>query len=78
MGLHVCIYQAQQELYQEKVHLAIADGKAGVEFANQHYTFIVDYGQNMELRVNNKEQLGLMFYHCSLTNNVALLIDKML
>ena len=34
VGLHVRMYQAQQALYQEKVDLAIADAKAGVEFVN--------------------------------------------
>ena len=34
VGLYVHMYRAQQALYQEKVDLAIADTKAGMEFSN--------------------------------------------
>ena len=45
VDLYVHMYQAQQALYQEKVHLATADEKAGEEFTMQQHTFIVDYSR---------------------------------
>ena len=47
--------------------MAIADAKAGVEFVNRQYTFVVDYGQNMELPVYNKEQPGVTYYFSPLS-----------
>jgi hypothetical protein len=67
VGLHVRMYRAQRALYQEKVDLAIADAKAGVEFHHRQYTFVVDYGQNMELPVYNKEQPGVTYYFSPLS-----------
>ncbi len=41
---------------------AVADATAGKEHLVRRYTFVVDYGQNMELPVYNKEQPGCTYY----------------
>ncbi len=41
---------------------AVADATAGKENLVRRYTFVVDYGQNMELPVYNKEQPGCTYY----------------
>ncbi len=54
--------RAQRVLYQAKVVDAVADATAGNEHLVRRYTFVVDYGQNMELPVYNKEQPGCTYY----------------
>ncbi len=54
--------RAQRALYQAKVADAVADATARKEHSLRRYTFVVDYGQNMELPVYNKEQLGCTYY----------------
>ena len=58
IGEHARMYQAQQVMYQEKMEDAIADAKEDKPFQDCRYTFVVDYGQNMELPVNNSQQTG--------------------
>ncbi len=41
---------------------AVADATAGKEYLLRRYIFVVDYGQNMELPVYNKEQPGYTYY----------------
>ncbi len=53
---HVEMARAQRALYQAKVADAIADATAGKDHAERRYTFVVNYGQNMELPVYNNEQ----------------------
>ena len=43
--------------------------KWGVCFKDCRHTFVVDYGQNMELPVFNNNQLGVMYYYSPLTVN---------
>jgi hypothetical protein len=43
--------RAQRALYQAKVADAVADATARKEHLVRRYTFVVDYGQNMELPV---------------------------
>ena len=40
----------------------VADATARKEHSVRRYTFVVDYGQNMELPVYNKEQPGCTYY----------------
>jgi hypothetical protein len=67
IGEHVRMYRAQRFLYQEKVEEAIADGKEGKQFEERRYTFVVDYGQNMELPVYNSQQPGVTYYYSPLS-----------
>ena len=61
-------------MYQQKVEEAIEDAKGGVGFEDRHYTFVVDYGQNMELPVFNNEQPGITYYYSLLTvNNLGMI-----
>jgi hypothetical protein len=54
--------RAQRALYQAKVALAVQDATAKKDHLRRVYTFIVNYGQNMELPVYNKEQPGCTYY----------------
>jgi hypothetical protein len=64
---HVEMARAQRALYQAKVADAIADATAGKDHAERRYTFVVDYGQNMELPVYNNEQPGITYYYSPLS-----------
>jgi hypothetical protein len=59
---HIKMARAQRALYQAKVADAVADAAAGKEHLVRRNTFVVDYGQNMELPVYNIEQPGCMYY----------------
>ncbi len=61
-AVHIKMARAQRALYQAKVADAVADANAGKEHLVRRYTFVVDYGQNMELPVYNKEQPGCTYY----------------
>ena len=43
--------RAQRSLYQAKVEQAVSSAQAGVEHEKKTHTFVVDYGQNMELPI---------------------------
>jgi hypothetical protein len=60
--VHIKVARAQGALYQAKVADAVADATAGKEHLVRRYTFVVDYGQNMELPMYNKDQPGCMYY----------------
>jgi hypothetical protein len=64
---HVEMARAQRALYQAKVADAVADATAGKDHGERRYTFVVDYGQNMELPVYNKEQPGITYYYSPLS-----------
>jgi hypothetical protein len=64
---HVEMARAQRALYQAKVADAVADATAGKDHAARRYTFVVDYGQNMELPVYNNEQPGITYYNSPLS-----------
>jgi hypothetical protein len=64
---HVKMARAQRALYQAKVADAVADVTEGKDHAERRYTFVVDYGQNMELPVYNKEQPGITYYYSPLS-----------
>jgi hypothetical protein len=59
---HIKMARAQRALYQAKVAYAVADATARKELLVRRYSFVVDYGQNMELPVYNKEQPGCTNY----------------
>jgi hypothetical protein len=64
---HVNMARAPRALYQAKVADAVADATKGIDHAERRYTFVVDYDQNMELPVYNKEQPGITFYYSPLS-----------
>ena len=53
-------------LYIERVEVAVMDAKAGPQFSDHRYTFVVDYSQNMGLPDHNQEQPKLTYYSYSL------------
>jgi hypothetical protein len=59
---HIKMARAQRALYQAKVADAVADATARKEHSVRRYTFVVDYGQNMELPIYNKKQPGCTYY----------------
>ncbi len=66
---HIEMARAQRALYQAKVADAVADATAGKDHnhTERRYTFVVDYGQNMELPVYNDEQPGITYYYSPLS-----------
>ena len=64
---HVEMARAQRAFYQAKVADAVADATAGRDHSERRYTFVVDYGQNMELPVYNNEQPGITYYYSPLS-----------
>ena len=46
---HIKMARAQRALYQSKVDLAVCHATEKKEHCDRAYTFVVDYGQNMEL-----------------------------
>jgi hypothetical protein len=64
---HVEMARAQRALYQAKVADAVADAKEGKEHTERRYTFVVDYGQNMELPSYKDEQPGITYYYSPLS-----------
>jgi len=64
---HVKMARAQRALYKAKVADAVEDATAGKDHDERRYTFVVDYGQNMELPVYNKEQPGVTYYYSPLS-----------
>jgi hypothetical protein len=53
---HIKMASVQRALYQAKVALANEDAKVNKNHSARVCTFVVDYRQNMELPVYNKEQ----------------------
>ena len=67
MGTHVQMARVQRELYRHYVNKAINDAEIGALHSERSYTFVVDYGQNMELPVFNHEQPGCAYYYSPLS-----------
>jgi hypothetical protein len=65
-AMHVQMARAQCALYQELVALAVADAMEEKEHTEQRYTFVMDYWQNMELPIYNKEQPRCTYYYSPL------------
>jgi hypothetical protein len=52
--------RAQRALYQKLVADVVSDAEEGKDHTERRYTFVVDYGQNMELPAyTNDEQPGI-------------------
>jgi hypothetical protein len=64
---HVQMARAQRTLYQALVADAVSDAKEGKDHVERRYTFVVDYGQNMEVPVFNDEQPGCSYYYSPLS-----------
>ena len=64
---HVKMAREKRKLYQQKVADAVEDAKVRRTHGERRYTFVVYYGQNMELAIFNKEQLGVTYYYSPLS-----------
>ena len=64
---HIKMARAQRALYRAKVAQAVQDATAKKDHSEKVYTFVVDYGQNMELPSFNSEQPGCTYYFSPLT-----------
>jgi hypothetical protein len=64
---HIKMARAQRALYQVKVALAVQDATAKKDHSRRVYTFVVDYRQNMELFIYNKEQPSCTYYFSPLS-----------
>ncbi len=74
--VHVKAARAQQSLYQECIKRAVSDTKQNVNHNSKTYTLVVNYCQNMEVPVFNKEQPGCSYcysplgvYTCGVVNH---------
>ena len=70
---HIKMARAQRKLYQDKVEAA----QRTVDRPNSErtYTFVVDYRQNMELPIFNKEQPACTYYYSPMTVNNLGMVD---
>ena len=64
---HIKMAWAQRALYQEKVCAAVNNAKEGIDHGLRTYTFVVNYGQNMELPIYNSKQPGCTYYFSPLS-----------
>ena len=64
---HVKMARIQRMLYQQTVANAVEVAKLRRPHGKRWYTFVVDYGQNMELPMFNKEQPGVTYYYSPLS-----------
>ncbi len=60
---HLFMARAQRALYRTVVSNAISDAKVKKPHSEKTFTFVVDYGQNMQLPVFNQEQPGTTYYY---------------
>ena len=70
---HIKMARAQRQLYQDKVERAVKS--VDNPHSERMYTFVVDYGQNMELPIFNKEQPGCTYYYSPMTVNNLGMVD---
>ena len=66
-AVHIKMARAQHSLYQAKVEAAIRSARAGNIHSEKTYTFVVDYGQNMEIPVYKEQQPGCTYYFSPLS-----------
>jgi hypothetical protein len=64
---HIKMARTQRKLYQEKV--AKAKRTATNPHDSRTYTFVIDYGQNMDLPKFGQEQPGMTYYYSPMTVN---------
>ena len=65
-AVHVNAARVQRLLYRFYVNKAIKDATVNVAHSDRCYTFVVDYGQNMELPVYHDQQPGVRYYYSPL------------
>ena len=70
---HICMARVQRTLYRDKVDAARMS--VNKPHSESTYTFVVDYGQNMELPVFNKEQPGCTYYYSPMTVTNLRIVD---
>ncbi len=70
---HIKMARAQRQLYQDKVEKARRT--VGKIHSERTYTFVVDYGQNMELPEFNAEQPGATYYYSPMSVNNLGMVD---
>jgi hypothetical protein len=70
---HILMARAQRMLYRDKIDAARMS--VNKPHSERTYTFVVDYGQNMELPIFNKEQPGCTYYYSPMTVNVLGMVD---
>ncbi len=63
---HIKMARVQRALYQVKVERTVRDAATKKDHSERVYTFIVDYGQNMELPSYRGEQPGCKYYFSQL------------
>jgi hypothetical protein len=70
---HIQMARAQRTLYCQKVD----EARMSVDKPHSEgtYTFVVDYGQNIELPIFNKEQPGCPYYYSPMTVNNLGMVD---
>ena len=66
-ALHISMARAQRGLSQVKIELAMRDARLGTVHSKRTYTFVVDFGQNMELPVFHTQQPGCTYYYSPLS-----------
>ena len=64
---HVSMVQVQRLVYVQLVHKARQHAQLNVPHSIRSYTFVCDYGQNMELPIFNREQPGCSYYFSPLS-----------
>lgn len=60
-AMHIRMARSQRALYQSKIEEAQKDAREDKEHSERRYTFVVEYGQNMELPVYNMQQPGCTY-----------------
>ncbi len=63
---HIRMARAQRALYQALVADAVSNAKEEKDHGARRYTFVVYYGQNMEIPIFNDEQPGCTYLYNSL------------
>jgi hypothetical protein len=74
-ALHVYASRIQRKLYQEAAKRAREDAEANTPHPVRVRTYVVDFGQNMEMPVFNREQAGCTYYFSPLTVNNCGVVD---
>ena len=58
---HMKMARVQRIMYQFYVAKAINHARNNIQHSKRTYTFVVDYGQNMELPLYNSKQPGVSY-----------------
>ena len=70
---HIKMARSQRKLYQDKVEKAVQS--VNKPHSERTCTFVVDYGQNMELPIFNKEQPSCTYCYSPMTVNNLGMVD---